>query len=150
MLNSLRGVFRSFQDHDVRYVVIGGIAAILHGVPRATFGLDILIEATEENAERLLKALLDAGVVTAALTTADNVLANEITVFKDFVRIGVQTSTPGLTFARAWANKITAAYEGQQFHLVSRSDLIASKSATGRQVDFEDIRVLGEIENKPE
>ena len=150
MLNSLRGVFRSFQDHDVRYVVIGGIAAILHGVPRATFDLDILIEATEENAERLLKALLDAGVVTAALTTADNVLANEITVFKDFVRIDVQTSTPGLTFARAWANKITAAYEGQQFHLVSRSDLIASKSATGRQVDFEDIRVLGEIENKPE
>ncbi len=52
MLNRLQGVFRSFQQHDVKYVVIGGIAAILHGVPRATFDLDILIEATPDNAQR--------------------------------------------------------------------------------------------------
>lgn len=39
------GVFASFQSHNVRYVVIGGIAAVLHGVPRATFDLDILIGA---------------------------------------------------------------------------------------------------------
>jgi hypothetical protein len=48
MLNRLRDVFASFQKHQVRYVVIGGIAAVLHGVPRATFDLDILIEATPE------------------------------------------------------------------------------------------------------
>jgi hypothetical protein len=41
MLNQLKGVFSSFQKNDVRYVVIGGIAAILYGVPRATFDLDI-------------------------------------------------------------------------------------------------------------
>ena len=44
MLNRLQDVFRSFQEHDVKYVVIGGIASILYGVPRATFDLDILIE----------------------------------------------------------------------------------------------------------
>jgi len=49
MLNRLQGVFASFQEHDVRYVVIGGIAAVLHGVPRATFDLDILIQATPDN-----------------------------------------------------------------------------------------------------
>ena len=43
MLNQLQGVFSSFHDHDVRYVIIGGIAAILYSVPRATFDLDILI-----------------------------------------------------------------------------------------------------------
>jgi len=69
MLNRLQDVFRSFQQHDVRYVVIGGIALILHGVPRATFYLDILIEATPENVHRLLAALLDAGLGTASLTT---------------------------------------------------------------------------------
>jgi len=37
MLNRLLGVFASFQKHKVRYLVIGGIAAVLHGVPRATF-----------------------------------------------------------------------------------------------------------------
>ena len=55
MLNHLGLVFKSFESRDVRYVVIGGIAAILHGVPRATFDLDILIEATEENASRLMR-----------------------------------------------------------------------------------------------
>ena len=69
MLNRLQDVFRSFQQHDVRYVVIGGIAAVLHGVPRATFDLDILIEATPDNARRLLDALLDARLDTASLTS---------------------------------------------------------------------------------
>jgi hypothetical protein len=46
MLNRLQDVFKSLQEHEVRYVVIGGIASILHGIPRATFNLDILIEAT--------------------------------------------------------------------------------------------------------
>jgi hypothetical protein len=60
MLNLLKDVFSSFQKYNVRYLVIGGIAAVLHGVPRATFDLDILIEATEENAQRLLDALAES------------------------------------------------------------------------------------------
>lgn len=101
MLNRLRDVFRSFQTHDVRYVVIGAIAAVLHGVPRATFDLDILIEPTPENAERLLKVLLDANLGTASPTSPEELLANEITVFSERVRIDVQTSTPGLKFEDA-------------------------------------------------
>jgi hypothetical protein len=73
MLNRLQGVFASFQSHDVRYVVPGGIAAVLHGVPRATFDLDILVEASRDNVERLLNALEAAGLGTAALTTVDDV-----------------------------------------------------------------------------
>ncbi|MBL7221968.1 MAG: hypothetical protein ISS69_17810 [Phycisphaerae bacterium] len=49
MLNRLQDVFKSFQQHDVKYVVIGGIASILYGVPRATFDLDILIEAVDKS-----------------------------------------------------------------------------------------------------
>ncbi len=81
LLNRLQDVFKSFQKHDVKYVVIGGIASILHGVPRATFDLVILIEATPENAQRLLDALIDAGLGTATLTNVENILANEITIF---------------------------------------------------------------------
>ena len=44
MLNRLKDVFSSFQKHNVRYVVIGGIAAILYGVPRATFDLDVFFD----------------------------------------------------------------------------------------------------------
>ena len=142
MLNRLKGVFASFHSHDVRYVVIGGIAAVLHGVPRATFGLDILIEATIENVRRLLDALSDAGLGTASLTTPEDVLANEITVFKDRVRIDVQTITPGIKFTDAWDHRQTMDYDGQPFFVVSRDDLIAAKRAAGRDVDLADVRQL--------
>jgi hypothetical protein len=142
MLNRLKGVFASFQEHDVKYVVIGGIAAVLHGVPRATFDLDILIEATPDNAQRLLDALLDAQMGTALLTSAEELLAHEITIFQDRVRLDVQTSTPGLRFEDAWRNRETMEYEGQAFYVVSRDDLIASKRAAGREVDLEDVRLL--------
>ena len=68
----------------------------------ATFDLDILIEATEPNVERLLQAHREAGFGTADLIDAKGVLENEITIFNDRVRIDVQTSTPGLTFEGAW------------------------------------------------
>ena len=142
MFNRLQDVFASFQKHEVKYIVIGGIAAVLYGVPRATFDLDILIEATPENAERLLSALLDARLGTAALTTAGELLANDVTIFQDRVRIDVQTSTPGLVFAEAWKRRETMTYQGQAFFVVSRHDLIASKMAAGRVKDLEDIRML--------
>jgi hypothetical protein len=122
--------------------VIGGIAAVLHGVPRATFDLDILIESTPENAKKLLDALLDAGLGTAEMTSAEELLAQEITIFKDRVRIDVQTHTPGLEFDKAWDRKVIMDYQGQKFYVVTREDLIAAKRASGRDVDLEDIRLL--------
>ena len=142
MLQRLQAVFECFERREVRYVVIGGIAAVLHGVPRATFDLVILVEASPENARRLLGALLEAGLGTAALTSPEDLLANEITIFKDRVRIDVQTSTPGLTFDGAWQRRQTVEYRGQRFFIVSRDDLIASKRASGRAVDLEDVRLL--------
>jgi len=75
MLNRLQGAFASFQKHNVKYVIIGGIASVLHGAPRATFDLDILIEASPENASRLLDALTEAGFGTAALTSDVGLIA---------------------------------------------------------------------------
>jgi len=142
VLNQLQEVFASLQKHEVKYVVIGGIAAVLYGVPRATFDLDILIDATPENAERLLAALLDAKLGTAALITAKELLKKEITIFQDRVRIDVQISTPGLVFQHCWENCKMMTYRGQSFFVVSKTDLIASKRAAGRQIDLADVRIL--------
>lgn len=142
MLNRLTGVFASFQRHRVKYLVIGGIAAVLYGVPRATFDLDILIEASPENTRRLLEALSEAGLATASLTSAENLVANEITIFQDRIRIDVQTWTPGVDFDAAWEKRNEMEYGGQSFYVVSREDLISSKRAAGREVDLEDVRLL--------
>ncbi len=142
MLNRLQDVFKCLKEHNVKYLVIGGIAAILYGVPRATFDLDILIEATPENTQNLLDAFSEAGLGTASLTSVNDILANEITIFKDRVRIDVQTSTPGIEFAEAWKNKKTMQYQSNDFYVVSKDDLIAAKTAAGRKVDLEDVTLL--------
>ena len=142
MLNRLQDVFKCLKEYKVKYLVIGGIAAVLYGVPRATFDLDILIQATPKNVRKLLDALLQAGLFTASMTTVDEVLASEVTVFKDRVRIDVQTSTPGLEFNKAWKNRQTMQYRGFDFYVVSKGDLIASKIASGRAKDLEDVRIL--------
>jgi hypothetical protein len=142
MLNLLKDVFASFQRFNTKYLVIGGIAAVLYGVPRATFDLDILIEATPDNAKNLLAALFEAGLATAEMTTVNDLLAQEITIFKDRVRIDVQTRTPGIEFEDAWNRRETMEYQGQAFYVIKREDLIATKLASGREIDLEDVRLL--------
>ena len=142
MLNRLQDVFKYFQQHEVKYVVIGGVASVLYGVPRATFDLDILIEATSENAQRLLAALAEAGFGTASITNAQDVVAHEITIFNDRARIDVQTRTPGVSFEDAWSRRATMNYHGQDFFVLSREDLINTKRASAREIDLEDVRLL--------
>ena len=96
----------------------------------------------QDNCQRLINALLDTKFETAFLTSAEDILSNEITVFQDRVRIDVQTKTPGLRFKDAWNNCETMDYHGHKFYVVSRNDLINSKLAAGRDIDLEDVRIL--------
>ena len=143
MLYRLKGIFASFEKHEVRYVVIGGIAAILHGVPRMTFDLDILIDPAPENAAKLLRALLECGFGTAALITPDELVAREMVVFEDVERLDVQTKTPGIDFATAWANHWLIDYKDTAVRVVSVCARVASKSAAGRAGAREAGRHLG-------
>src|SRR5258708_7530369 len=105
MLHLYRDVLQSFHSRKVKYVIIGGIALSAHGAARNTFDLDILIEATERNAQKLLEAMIEARLGTATFTNAVDVATREITIFRDRLRVDVQTKTPGLIFATAWKNK---------------------------------------------
>lgn len=142
MLSQYRDVFRSFHDHQVKYVVIGGVAAIAHGVPRTTYDLDILIEATHDNARRLIDALIAVRYGTATMITPESVLAHEITILKDRLRIDIQTRTPGLRFVTAWKNRTTQHNRGVPVQLASLGDLLRSKRKARRSIDLEDVRIL--------
>lgn len=141
-----QAVFRSLSAHEVRYLVVGGVAAIVHGVPRTTFDLDLLIEANEPNARRLLAALEAAGLGSAALTSPEAVIAHEITVIKDRLRIDLLTTIPGIRFEDAWPHREIRAIEGVEYWIISRSDLVIAKRASGRPKDLEDAKALQDLE----
>jgi predicted nucleotidyltransferase len=142
MFNQFLAVVKSLNSHKVRYVVIGGNAVALHGVPRNTFDLDIMIEPTEANAGRLLAALRDVGFGTADLVTTLRVSQAQITTFNDWVPLDVMTRVPGLSFATVWKNRMVRKSGGVRVPFLGRRDLIRSKRAAGRPQDLEDVRQL--------
>jgi hypothetical protein len=50
-----------FERHGVKFVVIGGLAGVLHGSSYATYDLDLAYERSNENLERLAAALRELG-----------------------------------------------------------------------------------------
>ena len=57
-------LFRDLERHDVEYILIGGLAVVLHGFPRFTEDVDLLLRPTPDNVERLKRALTEGGWLT--------------------------------------------------------------------------------------
>ena len=78
-----------------------------------------------------LKMLNCIQLYTAGLTTPEELLNTEITIFRDYVQVDVQTKTPGIVFRDAWERRFDVKYGDIEFHALSRADLIAAKEAAG-------------------
>jgi hypothetical protein len=143
MNSDFKELLQSFAKHDVRYLIVGGYAVILHTQPRYTKDLDIWIEPTTENAVKTAQALREFGVPLIEITEAD--FANEATQFmigRPPNAIDFLTSVPGVKFADCWAKKISITDLGFAVHYLSREDLIAAKEFAGRQQDKADVEEL--------
>jgi len=64
-------LLRAFVGADVRFLVVGAYALALHGRPRATGDLDVWVEASPENAQRVMRALAAFGAPIAEVSEAD-------------------------------------------------------------------------------
>jgi len=128
----------------VAYLVIGGVACILHGYARATEDLDILIERTAPNAARILKALASLGYGFAREWTAAEILKRPITVIGDDPRVDVFTIAWKVKYEQAAPNAGTVDVDGVRIPLIGLDDLIETKR-TGRLQDAADIEALEQI-----
>jgi hypothetical protein len=50
-------LLKSLYDNNIEYLIVGGVAVNLHGVPRATFDFDLVISTDKSNILALLKVL---------------------------------------------------------------------------------------------
>lgn len=141
-------LYRSLNKNRVRYFVIGGIACGIYGSPRVTVDVDIAIEPTLENTTKLHRALIEAGFGTAYLTTPEKILANEISIFDDYIKLDVITKPRGLDFKKAWPRKSIRDIKGVRVKFISLDDLIESKVASHRRIDMEDIKILRKIKKR--
>ncbi len=137
-------VCAALNRSGAKYLVIGGVACILHGYARTTEDVDILIERTEANAGRVLKALARVGYGFAAEWAAAEILKRPITVIGDDPAVDVFTVAWKVKYEQAAPRAGVVDVEGVRIPLIALDDLIETKR-TGRLQDAADIEVLEEI-----
>ena len=132
------------NEAGARYLVVGARALQLRGSARATRDIDILIEPTEENAQRVLDALATTGYGFAREWAAAEVARKFVTIIGDSPRVDILTLAWSVRYRDAIRTAEHFEIEGVAVPTVSLDDLIASKQ-TGRPQDTADLVVLEEI-----
>ena len=133
-------LLRAFAAHDVRFLIVGAYALALHGRPRATGDLDVWIDATPENASRVLAALADFGAPMDQVNEDDFSrpgIVYEIGVAPG--RVDILTQLTGITFDEAWRGRVRHAFGDWEADFIGRQDFLRNKRATGRAKDLGDI-----------
>lgn len=138
-------VCAALNGAGAHYLVIGGVACILHGHVRATKDVDILIERSLDNAHRVLAGLETVGYGFAREWSADDIRRRPITVIGDDPRVDLFTVAWNVKYDDAIVRSTTVEAEGVTIPLVGLDDLIATKR-TGRPQDTADLLVLEEIQ----
>ncbi len=137
-------VCAALNRSGAKYLMIGGVACALHGYVRATTDVDILIERTPENAERVLAALSTLGYGFAREWRAEEILKRPITVIGDDPAVDVFTVAWSVKYEQAAKRSSIVEVEGVPIPLIGLDDLIETKR-TGRALDAADVEALGEI-----
>lgn len=133
-------LLRAFNAAEVRFLVVGAYALALHGRPRATGDLDLWIDATPDNAGRVMQALAAFGAPLTEVTTED--FSREGVVFQIGVppgRINILTQLTGLTFSDAWPDRLRRPFGDVEVDFIGRQAFLRNKRALGRPKDVGDI-----------
>ena len=133
----------ALNDAEARYLLVGGHAVGLMGRPRATKDFDLWIEASPDNAARVMRALREFGAPLEGVSEADFAVEGAGYRMGDPpFRIELLTEISGVSFAEAWPRRQTHELDGTACHVIGREDLLANKRAAGRAQDLADIEAL--------
>jgi hypothetical protein len=133
------------HGHHVKYLLVGGYAVAAHGYPRFTGDLDLWIQTSAENAEKVLRVCREFGFDVPNLRIELFTDPKQMTrMGHPPVRIEILNSVSGLEFEDAWDHRVIRQLDGISVSLISLSDLRTNKLASGRLKD------LADLENLPE
>ncbi|MEM7393481.1 MAG: hypothetical protein AAF492_14140 [Verrucomicrobiota bacterium] len=132
-----------FNKHQVEYLIVGSYALAFHGAPRYTGDIDIFVEPTESNAQRVLTALNEFGFGSLDLSEEDFTRVDHVVQLGvPPVRIDILTSISGVTWNEAQTGKELGPFGDLQTAYIGRSEYLTNKKASGRAKDIADIEAL--------
>lgn len=150
-------VFQALHDHGVDYVVVGGVAVVIHGHQRLTTDIDLVIGFGGDNAAKVIQALVALGlqpripVPATQFADADKrtewINEKNMIVFSladpsnPFISVDLFLDPP-VCFEDLRRRAVVKKFEGVDVVVCSREDLIRLKKISGRQLDQDDIKAL--------
>lgn len=131
------------DEHEARFLVVGGYAVALHGHPRYTADLDVWVWLDPDNAEAILAALRDFGFTDTDLTHEDFLQEDQVVQLGyPPLRIDLLTSLDGVDFEGCHARRVTVEVDGVEVPFIDLDDLRRNKRAAGRHQDLADLEAL--------
>ena len=141
-----RDFLQSLNDKEVEYILVGGIAVILHGHARVTGDMDIWIKNTPDNYVKLVQAFRQFGMPVFDMTLDKFLDTDKQDVFKfgrKPVAIDIMTKVKGLNFDECF--KLSIFFnedDGLKVRTIHLNHLLEAKKAAGRLKDLDDIDQL--------
>lgn len=151
-------LFRALNDHHVRYLLVGGLAMNLHGVPRMTMDIDLVLAMDEENLDHFIacaQSLNLCPVAPVALPALkDPEQRRQWREQKHMIAFGLQAVSgpmpvmvdvliaPAINLQQAFVRAEQRDLGGIPLLLAGIEDMITLKQGTGRQQDQSDIEHL--------
>jgi predicted nucleotidyltransferase len=137
------------NDKKTKFVLVGGMAVVIHGVTRTTKDMDIFYERTEENCEKVLGVINEFGFQSLKLTVEDLMDSNGyIQLGHEPIRIDLFCDMPGVDFEEVF--NASADYSEDRFSVkvIHINHLIENKRKVGRDQDLSDVKKLQKLINK--
>lgn len=139
---------QSLNDSSVRYLVLGGYAVAYYGHPRYTKDLDVWIESSQENAEKLVHALDQFGFGALNLSAEDFLGEGQVVQMGVAPhRIDILNFADGINFSECYNSRQIAEIEGVKIAFLDIENLKTNKRASGRLQDLADVENLGDVKN---
>lgn len=146
MTKDFEELFACLRHRNVKALVVGGYAVAFHGQPRFTKDIGLFVEASPDNAERLVAALTDFGFGGLGLTPADFASPGKIVQLGVAPnRVDLLTTIDGVSFGEAWRGRVAGHYGREAVDYIGRAELIRNKRASGRPQDLLDVDGLSAL-----
>lgn len=153
-------LFKDLTENNVQYLICGGLAVNIYGVPRLTADIDLLVDFEEKNIMAFEKvvgslyyqprlpfpisSLLDKSKRSEYIKEKNLIAFSYYNVMANFMNVDVLIDVP-ITFSEMWAQKETRQIDEKNIYLISLGHLILMKQYANRMQDQQDILMLSEI-----
>jgi hypothetical protein len=157
MAQNDQALLMRLKDSGLEFVVIGGLCVVYHGVPVATFDLDVCCPFGEGNVRKIEAAVKDLNPVHR-LTANKLPLGETRDSFKDLKNVYLQTDLGKLdclgevaglgSYEKVLAQSVLHTMSFGAFRMLNLDALITAKTAVGREKDLHAVRLLRAVKER--